>query len=143
MCIPPVDAVAAPHFALLAKIAKRLGLPSLSMGMSGDFETAIAMGATDVQGGERDIRGAGARAVGPWWFSRHKRAWVPVPREGFERFEGNRYRISISVCGPRCGRSRRIVSGLTATQPSVGAKSSRAMWRKMALPAPRFGGARL
>jgi pyridoxal phosphate enzyme (YggS family) len=51
MCIPPVDAVAAPHFALLAKIARRLGLKSLSMGMSGDFETAIAMGATDVRVG--------------------------------------------------------------------------------------------
>lgn len=51
MCIPPADAVAAPHFALLAKIARRLGLRSLSMGMSGDFETAIAMGATDVRVG--------------------------------------------------------------------------------------------
>jgi len=51
MCIPPVDAVVAPHFALLAKIARRLGLKSLSMGMSGDFETAIAMGATDVRVG--------------------------------------------------------------------------------------------
>jgi len=51
MCIPPVDAVVAPHFALLAKIGKRLGLKSLSMGMSGDFETAIAMGATDVRVG--------------------------------------------------------------------------------------------
>jgi pyridoxal phosphate enzyme (YggS family) len=49
MCIPPFDEVAAPHFALLAKIAERLGLRSLSMGMSADFETAIAMGATDVR----------------------------------------------------------------------------------------------
>ena len=51
MCIPPLDAVAAPHFALLAKIGKRIGLPSLSMGMSTDFETAIALGATDVRVG--------------------------------------------------------------------------------------------
>jgi pyridoxal phosphate enzyme (YggS family) len=51
MCIPPAEDVAAPHFALLAEIAKRLGLASLSMGMSGDFETAIAMGATDVRVG--------------------------------------------------------------------------------------------
>jgi PLP dependent protein len=51
MCIPPADAVVAPHFALLAKIAGRLGLKSLSMGMSGDFETAIAFGATDVRVG--------------------------------------------------------------------------------------------
>jgi pyridoxal phosphate enzyme (YggS family) len=51
MCIPPVDDVPAPHFALLAKIAKRLGLASLSMGMSADFETAITFGATDVRVG--------------------------------------------------------------------------------------------
>jgi pyridoxal phosphate enzyme (YggS family) len=51
MCIPPVNDVPAPHFALLAKIAKRLDLESLSMGMSGDFETAIALGATHVRVG--------------------------------------------------------------------------------------------
>jgi pyridoxal phosphate enzyme (YggS family) len=51
MCIPPVNEVAAPHFALLAKIARRLGLSSLSMGMSADFPTAIAMGATHVRVG--------------------------------------------------------------------------------------------
>jgi pyridoxal phosphate enzyme (YggS family) len=51
MCIPPADEAPAPHFALLAKIAKRLGLASLSMGMSSDFETAIAFGATDVRVG--------------------------------------------------------------------------------------------
>jgi uncharacterized pyridoxal phosphate-containing UPF0001 family protein len=43
--------VAAPHFALMAKIAKRLALKSLSMGMSGDFETAVMLGATDVRVG--------------------------------------------------------------------------------------------
>jgi pyridoxal phosphate enzyme (YggS family) len=51
MCIPPVDEAPAPHFALLAKIAARLSLRSLSMGMSADFETAIAFGATDVRVG--------------------------------------------------------------------------------------------
>lgn len=51
MCIPPVDEAAAPHFALLAKLAQGLDLPSLSMGMSGDFETAIAFGATDIRVG--------------------------------------------------------------------------------------------
>jgi uncharacterized pyridoxal phosphate-containing UPF0001 family protein len=51
MCIPPADEAPAPHFALLAKIAKRIGLASLSMGMSSDFETAIAFGATDVRVG--------------------------------------------------------------------------------------------
>ncbi len=51
MCIPPLDEAPAPHFALLAKIAQRLDLPSLSMGMSGDYETAIAFGATHVRVG--------------------------------------------------------------------------------------------
>ena len=51
MCIPPVDEEPSLHFALLAKIAKRNGLQGLSMGMSGDFETAIALGATHVRVG--------------------------------------------------------------------------------------------
>ena len=51
MCIPPADEPPAPHFALLAKIAKRNGLAALSMGMSGDFEIAIAHGATSVRVG--------------------------------------------------------------------------------------------
>jgi pyridoxal phosphate enzyme (YggS family) len=51
MCIPPVDEPAGPHFALLAKIAARNGLSKLSMGMSDDFETAIAFGATGVRVG--------------------------------------------------------------------------------------------
>lgn len=51
MCIPPnVDQVA-PYFALLARIAKRNGLEKLSMGMSGDYETAIQFGATSVRVG--------------------------------------------------------------------------------------------
>ena len=49
MCIPPLDEEPAMHFALLAKIAARLGLKELSMGMSGDFEKAIAFGATYVR----------------------------------------------------------------------------------------------
>jgi pyridoxal phosphate enzyme (YggS family) len=51
MCIPPVDEAPGPHFALLRKIARRLGLGTLSMGMSGDFETAIRFGATHVRVG--------------------------------------------------------------------------------------------
>ena len=51
MCIPPVDEDPSLHFALLAKIAARNGLPGLSMGMSGDFETAIRLGATHVRVG--------------------------------------------------------------------------------------------
>lgn len=51
MCIPPLDEPPAPHFALLAKIARRLNLKALSMGMSADFEAAIAHGATIVRVG--------------------------------------------------------------------------------------------
>ena len=51
MCIPPVEEEAAVHFAFLAKQAKELGLTGLSMGMSADFETAIAFGATHVRVG--------------------------------------------------------------------------------------------
>lgn len=51
MCIPPVEEEAALHFALLAKIAARNGLTGLSMGMSGDFELAVALGATHVRVG--------------------------------------------------------------------------------------------
>lgn len=51
MCIPPVDEEPSLHFALLAKIAARNGLKGLSMGMSGDFEKAIALGATHVRVG--------------------------------------------------------------------------------------------
>ncbi len=49
MCIPPVDEAPAQHFALLKDIAERNGLAGLSMGMSDDFETAIALGATIVR----------------------------------------------------------------------------------------------
>ena len=51
MCIPPVDENPGPHFALLAKLAGENGLEKLSMGMSGDFETAIGFGATSVRVG--------------------------------------------------------------------------------------------
>jgi len=51
MCIPPEDEEPAMHFALLAKLAQRHGLAMLSMGMSGDFETAIKFGATHVRVG--------------------------------------------------------------------------------------------
>jgi pyridoxal phosphate enzyme (YggS family) len=51
MCVPPIEEEAALHFALLRKIAERNGLKALSMGMSSDFETAIAFGATHVRVG--------------------------------------------------------------------------------------------
>lgn len=51
MCIPPEGEDATPHFAMLAEMAARNGLAGLSMGMSGDFEAAIAAGATHVRVG--------------------------------------------------------------------------------------------
>lgn len=51
MCIPPADADPAPHFTWLAECARRHGLATLSMGMSGDYETAIQHGATYVRVG--------------------------------------------------------------------------------------------
>jgi uncharacterized pyridoxal phosphate-containing UPF0001 family protein len=51
MCIPPFEEAPAPHFALTARIAARNGLKLLSMGMSADFGTAIAFGATHVRVG--------------------------------------------------------------------------------------------
>jgi pyridoxal phosphate enzyme (YggS family) len=62
MCIPPHDEAPAPHFALTAKIAKRNGLNLLSMGMSADFKTAIAFGATHVRIGTA-IFGARAQSA--------------------------------------------------------------------------------
>lgn len=51
MCIPPQGEPPAPHFALLAKLAARHRLEQLSMGMSADFEDAVALGATSVRVG--------------------------------------------------------------------------------------------
>ena len=51
MCIPPFDENPGPHFALLKKLAAECGVEKLSMGMSGDYATAIAIGATHVRVG--------------------------------------------------------------------------------------------
>jgi pyridoxal phosphate enzyme (YggS family) len=51
MCIPPIEDEPALHFALLADLAKRCGVGKLSMGMSGDYETAVRHGATSVRVG--------------------------------------------------------------------------------------------
>lgn len=51
MCIPPADENPGPHFALLEKLARQAGVEKLSMGMSGDYELAIAFGATGVRVG--------------------------------------------------------------------------------------------
>ena len=51
MCVPPADREPAPYFALLAKLARDHGLAGLSMGMSGDYETAAMLGATCVRVG--------------------------------------------------------------------------------------------
>ena len=57
MCIPPLDEEPGVHFAFLAKLARELDVRGLSMGMSADFETAIAFGATHVRVGS-EIFGA-------------------------------------------------------------------------------------
>jgi len=51
MCIPPAEVEAAPYFALLAKLVRRHGVTGLSMGMSGDYPTAVSLGATHVRVG--------------------------------------------------------------------------------------------
>lgn len=51
MCIPPADENPGPHFALLGRLAREAGVERLSMGMSGDFEIAVAFGATSVRVG--------------------------------------------------------------------------------------------
>ena len=51
MCIPPVEGPRGPYFALLKKIAERNGISHLSMGMSDDYETAIAFGSTEIRVG--------------------------------------------------------------------------------------------
>ncbi|MDB5662105.1 MAG: alanine racemase protein, partial [Sphingomonas bacterium] len=51
MAVPPLETEAAPYFALLAKLARDLGLAKLSMGMSSDYETAVMLGATHVRVG--------------------------------------------------------------------------------------------
>ncbi|MGB3537945.1 MAG: YggS family pyridoxal phosphate-dependent enzyme [Mesorhizobium sp.] len=51
MCIPPAEENPGPHFALLEKLARQAGVEKLSMGMSGDFEAAVAFGATSVRVG--------------------------------------------------------------------------------------------
>ena len=51
MCIPPADENPGPHFALLEKLAHEAGVTKLSMGMSSDYETAVAFGATSVRVG--------------------------------------------------------------------------------------------
>jgi len=63
MCIPPAGEEPSPHFALLNKIAKRNGLDQLSMGMSGDFETAVMLGATHVRVGSAIFGGRSYPAV--------------------------------------------------------------------------------
>jgi hypothetical protein len=62
MCIPPAEREAAPWFALLAELARRHDLSGLSMGMSGDYESAVALGATHVRVGTA-LFGERARAA--------------------------------------------------------------------------------
>ncbi len=62
MCIPPEGADSAPHFKTLAEMAARNGLPGLSMGMSSDFESAVAHGATHVRVGSALFGARSAKA---------------------------------------------------------------------------------
>jgi PLP dependent protein len=59
MCIPPADTEAAPFFAFLAKLAADNGVTGLSMGMSGDYETAVMLGASHVRVGTALFGGRG------------------------------------------------------------------------------------
>ncbi len=59
MCIPPADTEAAPFFAMLAKLAADNGVTGLSMGMSGDYETAVMLGASHVRVGTALFGGRG------------------------------------------------------------------------------------
>lgn len=59
MAIPPVEEDPAPHFERLAELARQAGVHKLSMGMSGDFETAIRRGATSVRVGSAIFGGRG------------------------------------------------------------------------------------
>src|SRR5262245_17630934 len=61
MCLPPQNEAPAPHFALAAKLARRNGLKLLSMGMSADYPTAIAFGATHVRVGTAIFGARGPR----------------------------------------------------------------------------------
>jgi pyridoxal phosphate enzyme (YggS family) len=65
MCIPPADEEPAPHFALLAKLAREHGLPAVSMGMSGDFEIAVRLGATHLRVGTAIFGARGADVIAP------------------------------------------------------------------------------
>ena len=69
MCVPPADVEPAPYFALFAKMAREEGLARLSMGMSGDYETAIMLGATDIR-------------VGTALFGERPSSARPVPASG-------------------------------------------------------------
>ena len=65
MAVPPADIEPAPFFALLAKIAREHGLPQLSMGMSGDYETAVMLGATHVRVGSALFGARVSPAIAP------------------------------------------------------------------------------
>jgi len=65
MCIPPAEAAPAPYFEALADMRRRHGLPVLSMGMSGDFEVAIGLGATHVRVGTAIFGGRPPAAQAP------------------------------------------------------------------------------
>ena len=107
MCIPPFDEEPAMHFALLAKIAARVGVKELSMGMSGDFVRAIPFGATYVRVGTAIFGDRAAERI----------TMIDDPRRNSASSMVRSWRSS-------------------AMQPSVGVKPGRARCTKMALPLP-------
>ena len=115
MCIPPANDAPALHFSLLATIAERMNLESLSMGMSNDYETAIKLGATHIR-------------LGTALFG--KRALLII------------YYLIMFNKSPRFTKDSRLIRSklFKATQPAVGSKLSRARCMNMALPLPMIGG---
>ena len=118
MCVPPVDEQASPHFAPLSTIAERNGLSRLSMGMSGDFEQAIELGATHVR--------IGSAIMGERGYSAGSYSSLSTDDE--------------RSCRARRGVRRAMSGARKATHPSVGASlvsqcGTRSRYRVRAGPA--------
>ena len=99
MCIPPLNDDAAPHFALLLKLARAHGLGNLSMGMSGDFELAIRFGATHVRVGSAIF---GERSLSADHDAVRPGAIAPAPASASSR------RSATQPCGRRIIRARHV-----------------------------------
>ena len=103
MCIPPANSDPAPHFQNLATLAARHGLATLSMGMSGDFETAITHGATHVRVGTA-LFGTRPSPINPHPRPNHRNTPSPAARP-----------VAIAPCSkyPPSGASQSSISPAT------------------------------